>query len=65
MIKHPICSKSEGKKILAGFQQQCAHSTYLNLYETKADIDKELLARLVNFIRGLYMVSAVLSNEPL
>lgn len=25
---------------------------------------KALLARLVNFIRGLYMVSAVPSNEP-
>ena len=38
---------------------------YLHLYETKADMDKELLARLVNFIRGLYMVSAVPSSEPL
>lgn len=40
-------------------------STYQYLHETKADMDKELLERLANFIRGLYMVSAVPSNEPL
>lgn len=58
MIKHPVC-KSEGRN-LAG-----AACTRPHLYETKADVDKELLGRLVNFIRGLYMVSAALSNQPL
>ncbi len=46
-------------------EQTAAQSTYLYLYETKADADKELLARLVNFIRGLYMVSALPSIELL
>lgn len=46
-------------KILTDFQ------LHLYLYETKADMDKELLAHLVNFIKGLYTVSAVPSNEPL
>lgn len=46
---------------------QCAPSTYqiCFLYEANADTDKELLARLVNFIRGLYMVSKVPPDEPL
>lgn len=56
MIKHPVC-KSEGRNLAGGARP--------HLYETKADVDKELLARLVHFIRGLYMVSAALSNQPL
>ena len=47
---------------LSAAAEVCIH-LYSN--ETKADKDKELLARLVNFIRGLCMVPAVPSNEPL
>lgn len=41
------------------------HVSNVFLYEANADMDEELLARLVNFIRGLYMVSKVPPEEPL
>lgn len=49
--------------ILADFEQQRAH-VYVSTRQRQTWI-KSPLARLVNFIRGLYMVSAVPSNEPL